>query len=222
MTPYELAAVVAAASPISRPFAQRAAQLFFRFFRPTTDRGGTELADVLFPERPAATDLPSLVVHWKACNTALLLVRTDEVLQQEKIDVREVPHSWVLPLLDAASNVDDVDLREFWARLLASGVAADEHQHPMWVKILAQMSMTDAREFLRVCARTDARGIPFVSDVDRHYGGVESPSDSEFRLVVLGLAIAMTSGRLDVHSSTAGLSQLGAQFRRAVMPRTRG
>ncbi len=228
MTPYELAALVGAATPITRPFAQRAAQLFFRLLRPATDRGGAELADFLFPEGPAGTDVPSLVVHWKARNTALVLVRARAIMDDEKIEVREVPRSWVLPLLDVAGNVEDPDLQEMWARLLASGVAADEHRHPMWVKILAQMSAEDARAFARVCSEADELGVPYVDGTP----GFDSSGPEVMqmvRLVALGVAMPVrTAASLNYERGddgpdlfeldlAAAPTRLGAQFRRAVM-----
>ena len=145
MTPYELAALIGASSPILRPIAQRAAQLLLRLLRPATDRAAERLADTLFPENPAASDLPSVALHWRARNTALVLDRTAQIFADEKIVVREVPRSWLLPLLEAAGNVEDPDLQEMWARLLASGVEDDECQHPMFVDALRRMSPEDAR-----------------------------------------------------------------------------
>lgn len=169
------------------------------------------------PVKVVGAMLGDQVYWWQWRNRVRIANRAAEIMEKDGIARRIVPPSFLLPLLEAAGNVEDRDLSEMWARLLASGVAADEHQHPLWVKILAQMSAEDARALQQVCARTDARGIPFVSDRDRFYGDIDAESDADARLFALGLTTPMTSGRLEGGEITSALSRLGAQFRRAVM-----
>jgi hypothetical protein len=44
-------------------------------------------------------------------------------------------------------NVDDEDLQELWARLLASAMVDNENQHPAYISILQQFSPDEAKIF---------------------------------------------------------------------------
>lgn len=222
MNPLEvraLAALVKASQPIAVPFAKKAATLLGKLLGPAATALGERLGEFLAPPTPIAPTVLDMIAMWRHGNMTVVLGRAAERLEGRGIEPRPIPIGALLPLLEAASLVDDDTLREWWAELLASGVSADEHQHPMWVKILAQMSGEDAREFQRASARTDARGIPYVGGRDQFHGIIEASSPAEARLLALGLVTPMTSDELDEDSITTALSQAGAQFRRAVMPR---
>lgn len=170
------------------------------------------------------------VYYWRWRNRVRIAHRAAEIMDRDGIARRIVPPSFLLPLLDAAGNVEDPDLQEMWAQLLASGVEADEHQHPMWVRILAQMSAEDARAFEAACAATDCEGIAFVPAGGRPgFGPLPAIRTPDARLVALGLAVMVTHHLVadaagvtafiaDDQMPVALLDQVGAQFRRAAMP----
>lgn len=187
------------------------------------------------PVKVAGGMLGDQVYWWQWRNRVRIASRAAEIIERDGIARRIVPPSFLLPLLDDAGNVEDPDLQAMWARLLASGVAADEHQHPMWIKILAQMSAEDARKFASICAHADALGTPFGKRTEPPLFADDAPDDAEARLASLGLIIPYAAetpeirlkrGNVfpDPESSLFGVgalpTRLGARFRRAVVPTT--
>lgn len=156
---------------------------------------------------------------WRWRNRILIAHRAAVILERDRISRRVVPPAFLLPLLDEAGNAEDPDLREMWAQLLASGVEADAHQHPMWVRVLAQMSGEDAREFRAVCRRTDLDGVAFVRADDRLYGDADAPTDAGERIVALGLALPVAGEDPGPSEISMRLTRLGAQFRQAIQRR---
>jgi hypothetical protein len=96
------------------------------------------------PLRHAGGLLGDEVYAWRASNRIRLLSLVKKKLDVAKATPRMVPAGFLLPLLDAAGDVEEIDLQELWANLLASGIKADGNQHPMFVHALKQMSSQDA------------------------------------------------------------------------------
>jgi len=110
---------------------------------------GCELIKSLLgePFKVAGGMLADQVYAWRWRNRIRIAKRAEEIMAEEEIPARVLPPGFLLPLLDAAGDVEDPDLQQMWARLLASGVREDRHQHPMLVDTLRRMSREDA-EFL--------------------------------------------------------------------------
>ncbi|MCE9637723.1 MAG: DUF4393 domain-containing protein [Planctomycetes bacterium] len=194
--------------------------------KPVIDLGCDLVRDLLGgPVKVAGAMLSDQVYVWQWRNRVRIANRAAEIMERDGIARRIVPPSFLLPLLEAAGNVEDPNLQEMWARLLASGVEADEHQHPMWVRILAQMSGEDARAFEFACATAAAAAVEYAADGARPFWPRGSDIASHVRLEALGLAVVgsrlRTGEAVDRTDVVQPLlpTRLGAQFRRAVMPR---
>jgi hypothetical protein len=178
------------------------------------------------PVKVAGGMLGDQVYWWQWRNRIRIANRAAEMMNKDGIARRIVPPSFLLPLLDAASNVDDPDLQEMWARLLASGVATDEHQHPMWVKILAQMSAEDAHVFHACCFAADRGGVGPVDERTTPTPVLRAlPSPTIVRLDALGLVTprAFVNFAHVLRVGDEGFdglpTGLGVQFRAAVLPK---
>ena len=101
-------------------------------------------------------------------------------MEKNGIAVRVVPTGFLLPLLEACGDIEDEELEELWARLLASGVEGDSNQHPSFVDTLRRLDRTDAEFLARLAAHS--RSDQAVSMAAR-------PTDarSAARLVALGV-----------------------------------
>ncbi|MCE9637136.1 MAG: DUF4393 domain-containing protein [Planctomycetes bacterium] len=225
-----LAALVKASQPVAVPVVKRATSLLGKLLGPGADALGARIGEFLTPPTPVQPTVLDAIARWRHGNMTLLLARTAEVLDKRGVEPRPIPIAVLFPLLEAASLVDDVDLTEMWAQLLASGVEADEHQHPMWVRILAQMSAVDARAFAAACATTDRDGVPFAPPGVRPMFAIGGQHPEDTRLNALDVVVLVSRHDESVPPEqrvftaldpvpTALLSELGAQFRRAVMPR---
>lgn len=199
--------------------------------KPVVDLGCDLVRDLVgsTPVRIASGMLSDQLYYWKWRNRVRIAHRAAEIIEHDGIARRIVPPSFLLPLLDAAGDIEDPDLQELWARLLASGVAADEHQHPMWIKILAQMSAEDAKAFEDTVAATDREDVPFVLEPARPGWTMVPPDPVDARLHALGLVELVErhdestppeqrAGTGTLPWPVARLSGLGDQFRDAVMP----
>jgi hypothetical protein len=120
-----------------------------------------KLADALLgkPLAVAGDMIADEIYVWQTTNRIRLLLKTEEKLKAAGVSARIIPKGFLLPLLDAAGNVDDADLQEMWANLLAGGVTADSKQHPMYIQTLRQMSAADA-QLLQVVAKMTGRTPP--------------------------------------------------------------
>lgn len=233
-----VAALVKASQPIAVPVVTKATALLGRLLGPGATALGDRLGEFLRPPAPTQPTVLDAIAMWRHGNMTLLLARTAEVLVERGVKPRPIPIAVLLPLLEAASLVDDADLCEMWAQLLASGVEADEHKHPMWVRILSQMSGEDAREFRAITDAADRHGYEFTGVHGDAWPQRADPRGAALcRLSSLGLIHTYfiqatdcrpdglwltTTDRGDVKLPPTVDSlptALGAQFRRAVMPR---
>jgi hypothetical protein len=139
------------------------------------------------------------------------------------IDPRQLAAEFGLPLLDAVGSVEDPDLRQMWVSLLATSLTDPGYQHPLFVDILRNLSVRDARAFRDLAegrVKDATEGISVRSDpiwsvmVRLHaLGLVETfnvPGDLYHRA-----AWYVTSG-VDGPRVPVMLSHLGSQFYAAV------
>src|SRR5436190_21416717 len=114
--------------------------------KPVIDTG-CRLIDSLLgePARVVGNILADKLYAWQWRNRIKIAARAKELLDRDKISERLLPPGFLLPLLSAAGDIEQDSLQELWARLLASGVAADDCQHPSYTQVLRQLSVMDAR-----------------------------------------------------------------------------
>ena len=108
---------------------------------------GCRLIEALLGEpcKIAGTMLADQIYAWQWSNRVRIAARAGEIMKSERIAERVLPPGFLLPLLAAAGNVDEPVLQEMWANLLASGVAAERHRHPGFIRSLEQLSKLDAK-----------------------------------------------------------------------------
>jgi len=90
--------------------------------------------------------LADRVNYWRWKNKITLLLKAKKFLEDKGIEPKQLLPSTVVPLIDAAADVDDPLLSDMFAGLLASHVATSNPNevHPSYTKILEQLSPLDA------------------------------------------------------------------------------
>jgi len=81
---------------------------------------------------------------WKWRNRIRIAHKAVAILKEDKLATKILPPSFLLPFLEESGNVDDPDLQEMWAHLLASSIMADSNCHPAYIQILKQLSRDEA------------------------------------------------------------------------------
>jgi hypothetical protein len=89
--------------------------------------------------------LSDQIYAWQWLNRVRIAARASEIMNREGVAPRVVPPGFLLPLLEAAGNVEEPALQEMWAALLASGAASEDHCHPGFIRSLQQFSTLDAK-----------------------------------------------------------------------------
>jgi len=126
---------------------------------------------------------------WREDNLRALGKRVQRIATRRGIRPRQVPLSFLFPLVEEAAKVDDRLLGEMWARLLVAGLADDANQQPMFIRLLRDLAAEDARVLdraVRWCAKGRSHGIGV--SVDR---STES-SRAALRLEASGLLVRKT------------------------------
>lgn len=104
--------------------------------------------------------------------------RAQEILDADGVAPRVLPDGFLSPLLYHAGWTGDDEIAELWARLLAAGIAADQHQHPGFVGVLSQLSPVDA-QLLNLAAKKamaeDSRSFSVSEDCANQDLGIDSP-----------------------------------------------
>lgn len=114
--------------------------------RPVVEKG-VELIDSLLgkPCKVAGNLLADRIYTWQWTNRVRAFGRAKEILDAEQIPRQVLPTGFLLPVLDAVGNVEASELHELWARLIASALKDERHQHPAFRETLRYMSGEDAR-----------------------------------------------------------------------------
>jgi hypothetical protein len=125
------------------------------------------------PCKVAGAMLEDQLYAWQWQNRIRIAERANALLEKNHVARRVLPPGFLVPLLDAAGNVDDPNLQELWAQLVAAAVEKDENVHPMFVEALRSLSNHEAVYFQNELARqaaahgderapiADARGMEF-------------------------------------------------------------
>lgn len=128
-----IVAVAGKLADVARPIAESGAQLIENLLGKPCAVAGDLLADQIYA--------------WQWSNRIRIAHKAQEALDKQKVASKVLPPGFLLPLLDAAGNIDDESLQELWANLLASGVQDDTARHPAFIHTLKQMSPSDAEMF---------------------------------------------------------------------------
>lgn len=173
--------------------------------------------------------LADQVNYWQWTNRARIAGIAQKKLKNKNIPAKALPPGCLLPLIDAAGNIDDPELQELWAQLLASGVEQDRFQHPLMTETLRRMGSSDART-LRDLTEEPAGSL--IMSLGYPIEGV-TPNEqtSAARLLPLGILepwippknpVGSTSNQLltldYLHNRLLQFSPFGWQLIAAIMP----
>lgn len=151
------------------------------------------------PCKVAGNMLADQVYYWQWRNRVRMAHRAKEMMDQDRIAPRVLPNGFLIPLLDAAGNVEEPDLQEMWARLLVSGIESDEHCHPGFVQVLSQFGGLDA-SILERCkeAIIDRDEFLYAPQGDPKFRpiGVDLLGVARFNLIRLGVCEAVTATQI--------------------------
>ena len=224
-----IAGAAAAGEAIGDPVGEKLADFLERLAGDAIDGLGKRLSAAVAGPAPQDDSLAAVLARWRSRNVVLVLRQANAILDGAGAEARQVPATFLVPLLDSASQTSDETLREWWATLLANGVQLAEVRHPMWIRILAQMSDEDAREFARACEATDTLHVSFICAEARPAWRRSATSAAGARLETLGLVTQWSTADIRESGSPVGvqvawpiaLTELGAQFRHAVRQTSR-
>lgn len=150
-------------------------------------------------------------------------------LEERELLDAPLPLGFLGPALEHAADVDEPELQELWAELIANGAAAEENQHPSFAQTLASMDARDANTFVGWLNRA---GTPPATSSVFSVGSSEGATP---RLAALGLLESRDTGmnlgprrreptpaelyqiiRRQQPQMVTGVSGYGVQFARAV------
>ena len=91
------------------------------------------------------------LLAWQWKNRVKIANRAGAIIDAEGIDARQVAPSFLLPWLNSAGNIDEPDLQEMWARLLATATSDAGIQQASFVSTLSQLSRDEAVLLENLC-----------------------------------------------------------------------
>ena len=114
--------------------------------KPMAETGCKLIEDLLGkPCKIAGDMLSDQIYSWQWSNRIRIACRAKEIMAENKIAEKVLPHGFLLPLLEASGNVEEPILQEMWAKLLASAVSNAKHQHPSYIRVLSEVSPLDVK-----------------------------------------------------------------------------
>lgn len=195
------------------------------FLRSILGKAGKDIpAQPLAVEQSPARRPMRTVAAIRSGNLVAVVAEAADEVHARGVRPRAVPLASLLPLLEAASLVENRRLRRMYARLLATA-AAEGGVQPIYLRVLEQLSPEDAREFEGACALGDKFGVRFVPAGSHPVHRQLPQSPSHARLEALGLVVVW--GSVTTREAGGALpgasipvpalpSIFGDQFRRAV------
>ena len=88
-------------------------------------------------------------------NRLRILAKAKKKMDENEDAAKVLPPGFFLPFLEAAGNVEDEDVEELWANLLANSLSIPDAQHPMVLNVLKQLSGQDAQQLRALLKRED-------------------------------------------------------------------
>jgi hypothetical protein len=117
-----------------------------QFMKPVGKSVSVLLEDFLRPPAQAAGELVrNQIQWWNFQNVTSKIKRAKELIDSEGLSESDLPPSVYLPWIKASADVDDPELSEMWARLLASAYASSDARQPIFIETLKRLSAADAR-----------------------------------------------------------------------------
>jgi hypothetical protein len=80
-------------------------------------------------------------------NRLRILKKAALKIEQRGLGGKLLPPAFLMPAVEASGHVEDPDLQELWAELIANGAASEENRRRMFVDTLARMAAEDAKVF---------------------------------------------------------------------------
>ncbi|MBK8233110.1 MAG: DUF4393 domain-containing protein [Candidatus Eisenbacteria bacterium] len=122
--------------------------------KPVVEAGCNLINSVLGkPCKVAGELLADQIYAFQWHNRVRIFAKAQALLDEHDVPAAVLPTGFLMPLLDAAGNIEADDLQNLWAQLLASAVQHPSARHPMFVDALRQMSSEDALLFHAICTK---------------------------------------------------------------------
>lgn len=174
-----------------------------RLARPIIDSGVEFIRNLLGePTKLTGQLLSDQIRGWQWENRVLIAAKAAEICKRSPQTKLVPPPDFVLPFLEAAGNVCNPDLQSLWAELLASAHHKEAAQKPIFISLLRQMSVADAKFLKENLHRLKSdKGMPGDTDT----GDVTALH----ALVIIGIHCP---------GNYLGLTNVGKQLAELVMP----
>jgi hypothetical protein len=129
---------------IAKPVVQTASNLLEKLAGKPCEIVGEIIADQLYA--------------WQCARRVAIFNKVSERLKQEKIEPRAIAPGFLMPLLDAAGNIDKEELQELWANLLVSAVESDSAQVATFIETLRGITPDEAQLLSKIAAGEITKG----------------------------------------------------------------
>lgn len=167
-----LAGALIAAAHVARPVVESGVHFLRSLLGESVQIAGAMISDRLY--------------LWQLENRVSIAAKARKLVEDCHIPPRQVATGFLFPLLEAAGNVEDENLQDLWAQLLANAVNADSAQHPLFIETLKRMSHADA-VFLEKLSK-DRRVLPFPLGRAVKLGSFATARDENAaRLLAIGI-----------------------------------
>lgn len=114
--------------------------------KPVVETGARLIESLLGKPCQVAGELVSEQLYaWQWANRCRIAAKAQAIMEKNGTAAKVLPKGFLLPLIEATGNVEDDDLQDLWAQLLASGAQDAEAQHPAFIETLRRMNAEDAR-----------------------------------------------------------------------------
>lgn len=97
------------------------------------------------PSKAVGETLTDQVQFWQWKNRVRIAEKFRRIVETKQIAARVLPPSFLIPLIRDCGDVEDENLQDAWARLLASAVENESAEHVGFATLLKQMAPSDAR-----------------------------------------------------------------------------
>lgn len=155
---------------IAEPIVQTASTLIAKLAGRPCEIAGEMLADQLY--------------MWQWQQRIRIFHRAERIMEKEGIAARTIPSGFLIPLLDAAGNIEDESLQEMWGNLIASAAESDAGCEASFIETLKGLSVREAR-LLQTIARKKFVAVSVVATSDVE---VDTAALPEGELASLGFA----------------------------------
>ena len=117
--------------------------------------------------------LEDQIYAWQWTNRIRIANKAQKIMDANDIAPKVLPPGFLVPLLEAAGNVEDDTLQEMWAQLLVSGVEDQSNQHPAFITLLKEFGSDEALIF---------QNMKFNPSKQLHHSRIYSPEVASIQL----------------------------------------